>query len=348
MPVEALVELVAYNELVVGVARAIYRSAHPSRQRMPRGFDTRLRLRLQTVERGSAVPILERVREPGTLMMPADEFTQARDLIEDAVAAIAADEPLPDSFPAEALVQFNRFGRTLRPDEAIELRGRNADHGPVYTREVRRRLILQRGQTVLDELETVGWVTEIDGARMTCLIRLQSGPSVPVQAPIDELAFEPLRRALSPGGQGPPVRISAVGVFDQEGGLVRLDAIHDVSPAEEPDDGIAAVQGRLDDISRLSYGWLDGDGEKVTTEALASARETLTGLLRRDVPKPRIYPTAEGGVQAEWSDGTTEISVVFGTDGTVSALAVTSDSDEVDELEDGDADRIARFVVRAR
>lgn len=341
MPVEALVELVAYNDLVVDVARAIFRDAHQDRQRMPKGFDTRLQLRLQTVERGSVVPVLERIRDPDTLLTPADEFTQARDLIEDAVAAIAAGQPLPEPFPVEALVQFNRFGQTLRSDEAIELRGRNRHRGPTYTRDVRRQLILQRGQTLLDEVDTIGWVTEIDSIRMTCQIRLQGGPPGPVPGPLDELTFEPLRLSLAPGGQGQPVHISAIGVYDEKRGLVRLDSIHDVSPAEEPDDGFAAVQGRLDDISALSYGWLDGDGEKVTTEALARARETLIELLRRDIPKPRIYPTAEGGVQAEWSDGGTEISVVFGADGTVSALAATRDSDEVDELEDGDTERIA-------
>jgi len=146
--------------------------------------------------------------------VPADEFTEARDLIEDAVAAVAAGEPLPDSFPTEALVLFNRFGQTLRPDEAIELRGRNADHGPAYTSELRRKLVLQKSQTVLEEVHDIGWVAEIDANHMRCLIRLQGGPPGPVQAPLEELTFEPLKRAMTPGGSGPPVRISAIGVYD--------------------------------------------------------------------------------------------------------------------------------------
>jgi hypothetical protein len=52
MPVEALVELVAYEQLVVGVAKELFRREHSGRQRLPRGFAERLQLRLRTVERG--------------------------------------------------------------------------------------------------------------------------------------------------------------------------------------------------------------------------------------------------------------------------------------------------------
>ncbi|HUZ25445.1 MAG TPA: hypothetical protein VMV07_16945 [Streptosporangiaceae bacterium] len=121
-----------------------------------------------------------------------------------------------------------------------------------------------------------------------------------------------------------------------------------MSPAEESDEGIAAVLSRLDDMAILSAGWLDGGGEKVTGEALERAREMLPELLRRDIPRPRIYPTPEGGLQAEWSGEGREVSITFEVDGALSALAVSGDSGEPDELHDGDAERIARFVLRVR
>src|SRR5258708_12633883 len=121
MPVEALGELVDYHGLVVGVATELFRSRHPERQRLPSGFADRLRLRIHTVEPGSAIPVLERVNAPGTLLTPDDEFTEARDVIEAAVAAIADGRELPGSFPRQALLLFNRLGQTLPPNEPIDL-----------------------------------------------------------------------------------------------------------------------------------------------------------------------------------------------------------------------------------
>src|ERR1022692_771607 len=236
MPVEALAELVAYHELVVGVAKEVFRNSHPERHRLPRGFTDRLQLSLQTVEQGSAIPVLERVREPGAMLAVTDEFTRARDMIEDAVAAIAGGRTLPPSFPTDALVLFNRFGQTLRPDEAIELRRATASSGPRYTRDVRRQLILERGSTYQDEVRDIGWVGEIDANRMSCMVRLRLGPPAPVAAPLDEVTFEALRKALAPNGNGPPVRIRGLGVFDTTRGLLRLDSIQDVSPVEDPED----------------------------------------------------------------------------------------------------------------
>jgi hypothetical protein len=156
MPVETLVELAAYRDLVVGVAKEIFRGRHPDRQRVPRGFEDRLHLRLRTVEEGSAIPVLERALPEGMLLAPDDEFTEARNLIEDAVAAVDAQALLPDDFPHDALVLFNRFGQTLRADEAIELRYGTAISGPRYTPEVRKALVLQQKRTYQQEVDESG------------------------------------------------------------------------------------------------------------------------------------------------------------------------------------------------
>lgn len=176
MPVETLGELAAYRDLVVGVAKEIFRSRHPHRQRVPRGFEDRLHLRLRTVEDGSAIPVLERALPEGTLLASEDEFTEARNLIEDAVAAADAQASLPDDFPRDVLVLFNRFGQTLRADEAIELRRGTATSGPRYTPEVRKALVLQQKRAYQQEVEDFGWVLEVDAQRMSCLIRLRMGP----------------------------------------------------------------------------------------------------------------------------------------------------------------------------
>jgi hypothetical protein len=90
MPVEALSELLAYQELIAGVAAEIFRQANPERLRLPSRFNDRFHLRVQAIEDGSVIPVLTREVRPGTLMNPDDEFIKARDIIEDAVSAMAA------------------------------------------------------------------------------------------------------------------------------------------------------------------------------------------------------------------------------------------------------------------
>jgi hypothetical protein len=345
MPVEALGELVAYQDLVVGVAKEVFRAEHPDRQRLPSAFGERLQLRLGTVEQGSVMPVLERPREPGALMPVPDEFTRARDIIEDAIAAAETNANLPASFPRQALVLFNRFGQTLHQDEAIELRRGNAKSGPRYTQQIRRRLVLETGSTVQDEVEGVALVLELNAGQMTCMVRFLSGSPSSVRAPVDELTFAPLKEAMAPNGNGPLVHILGVGVYDKARGLIRLDSIHDVSLVDEES---AAVESRLCELEELGQGWLDGDGAPVAPGALRHARETLADLQRLRVPQPRLYPTPEGGVQAEWTSGRFEISITFEPDGSLYAVGVDTASGDESELESANAKDLAQFVLRAK
>jgi hypothetical protein len=346
MPVETLVELAAYRDLVLGVAKALFRSAHPRRQRVPRGFADRLQLRLRIVESGSAVPVLERVAASGTLLASDDEFTEARNVIEDAVGAVAAGADLPDIFPRDALVRFNHFGQTLRADEAIELRRGAASSGPQYTRDVRKKLVLNQRHTFQEEVEDIGWVSQVDGDHMSCLIRLRMGPSAPVPAPLDEVTFAAVKEVLEPKGEGPPVRVSGIGVYDAEQRLIRLDSIYDVSFLEEADE-LARLDCRIDELAALPAGWLDGDGSPPGVAVLNRARRILADLLNFDVPRPMVFPTPEGGIQAEWAVAGHEISVTFEPDGNLYAVSVNLASGQTEEpqMPGDDAAHIARLLI---
>lgn len=346
MPVEALVELAAYHDLVLGIAKELFRAAHPARQRVPRGFEDRLQLRLRTVEVGSAVPVLERVEASGTLLTADDEFTQARDAIEDAVASVARGGDPPTTFPPDALVLFNRFGQTLRDGEAIELRRGASATGATYTREVRKRLVLNQRRTFQEEIEDIGWVSEINGDQMSCLIRLRMGPPAAIPAPLDEVTFAAVKEVLEPKGEGPPVRVSGVGVFDKDQRLIRFDSIHDVSVLDDAEE-LARLDGRFDELAAMRAGWLDGEGVAPNPVALDRARRILAELLNFELPRPKVFPTPEGGVQAEWTVAGHDISVTFEPDDTLYAVSVNlaSGHTEEPELATESAEQIARLLL---
>ena len=79
-------------------------------------------------------------------------------------------------------------------------------------------------------------------------------------------------------------------------------------------------------------GWLDGEGSATDKEAEARAVALLGALASRGLPTPRIFPTEEGGLQAEWSVGGRELSVAFEPDGTLYAIAVDVSSGKSEDL----------------
>ncbi|MGH3831394.1 MAG: hypothetical protein ACRDRS_13265 [Pseudonocardiaceae bacterium] len=122
MLVGVLPELAAYQELIVTVARELFLRRYPGRQRVPRGFAESFQLRLERVDKGSAVPVLERVN-PDAAPPEFDEvFVESRDLVQRAIIGAAASGRLPVDFPGNALADFSRFGRTLRAGEFLEIK----------------------------------------------------------------------------------------------------------------------------------------------------------------------------------------------------------------------------------
>ena len=66
---------------------------------------------------------------------------------------------------------------------------------------------------------------------------------------------------------------------------------------------------QLNDLRELQDGWLDGDGKAPSSDSLDWLHEAFECKFPLDAPEPHIYPTENGGVQAEWSIGPNEITL---------------------------------------
>ena len=133
-----------------------------------------------------------------------------------------------------------------------------------------------------------------------------------------------------------------LGVVDVRSDPLDVDRINELGELR------SNVLERLRELASLPEGWFDGDsGTTPTTAAIAAAREVIPALLTLDVPRPRIAPTEEGGVEAEWSLGDREVSVTFEPDGQLFGQAVDFGTDETTEptLNPADKSSIAEFVL---
>lgn len=68
------------------------------------------------------------------------------------------------------------------------------------------------------------------------------------------------------------------------------------------------IKKRILELSELKDGWLDGEGYHIREEGITWA---LCFLDKLTIPPPCLYPTPEGGIQAEWSKSEWEIEMNF-------------------------------------
>ncbi len=90
--------------------------------------------------------------------------------------------------------------------------------------------------------------------------------------------------------------------------------------------GLDKVRVRLDELAKLDYGWLDGaEGLPPTHAARELCWSTLQlAMTSHGVPRPRVYPTVEGGVQAEWIVGDWGVDAWFAPSGKVMRVGASN------------------------
>lgn len=174
LPVDVARDLAAYESLIVDLAKHLYLTDHPDRQRVPKGFASNFHLDIDRIDEGSAKPILVLVLS-GALELVGGErdyFDQARDLVSECIAA--PESALPENFPKELLVHFNQLGRSLREGEALEL-PRQGTESAVLTPDKRKKLVLAADRVYEKEVDLLGSIAEVDWGKFTFRLRLADG-----------------------------------------------------------------------------------------------------------------------------------------------------------------------------
>lgn len=71
----------------------------------------------------------------------------------------------------------------------------------------------------------------------------------------------------------------------------------------------SSVASRVNELRSLENGWLNGKGLAPTGVGLDWLVQSFEAKYSDELPQPYVYPTAEGGVQLEWSVGGCEASL---------------------------------------
>jgi hypothetical protein len=101
-----------------------------------------------------------------------DELDQAVILVADSIESVSKDKPVPEIFPKNVLPLFSEYGRTLRPDERIEIKPAKKNLTVCYSSKERAHLVelVQAGYE--DIVQLVGEIraADLDGGNFALRI----------------------------------------------------------------------------------------------------------------------------------------------------------------------------------
>lgn len=306
IPLEFLKDIAVLEEMIVEVAKGEFLKDHPDRQRSPRGFTDGIELKLTGIENGSAILVISLALASMTLFPPENQryFERARDSIVDAINAAEKGGSITDHLPEKSLNYFDRMGRSLREDEAMEFTSSSQTKPARLTRETRRRLVYASSGTyeIAEESSVRGSVPEADQDDQLFEIQMADGRKV--KAPIVPQHRDTVIDAFNGYQTGQKLLVQGVGVVNRNGKLVRFDSVEHITPLDPLD-----VGARLDEVRLLKDGWLEGGGKAPTKVGLDWLEAAFNRYYPDEARPPYLYPTPEGGIRAEWSDSRHELSL---------------------------------------
>ena len=306
IPLEFLKDLAVLEQMIVEVAKLEFFKEHSDRKRSPRGFTEGISLKLTDVAHGSAVPIIGLAVEPDTLFPTKTQvyFERARDAIVRAIDAAGRESTIGSILPEKILGYFDKFGRSLRNGEIMELTVPKQRLSAKLTRETRRRLVLAASnvEELTEDVAVRGTVPAIDLDEMTLQVMLVDGRKI--KAPIAPQHLDAVLEAFNGYENGLRVLFQGVGRVNRSDKLLGFESIEHVNLLDELD-----VSAQIDELRSLQDGWLEGGGRTPTGDELDWLSRAFDRYYPDDLPLPYLYPTELGGVQAEWSLGRNEVTL---------------------------------------
>lgn len=252
LDVDVLPEIVAYKRILQETAKEIWRREHPTRQRLPKQFETSIALKFFQIEPGSTgIPLVHEITSPQFQLLQ-DELERAAYLLERTIRVADRDNAVPKDLPRAVIPLFEQLGTTLRPEERLLVQvGQELGEPACFDHRVRDNILRWASEPYLDTIEITGEVraTDLDGKRFT--LRLPDGRKLAAR-------FKPEQEqiVLEALGEHLKVRINVRGLGEFNGvdeslrQMVSVDEIALIMPAESSPQAVTPIWDRLASIGR--------------------------------------------------------------------------------------------------
>ena len=326
IPLALLKNLDALQGIISEIVRAQFIEKHPGRKRLPRGFCDGLTLFLAGTGEGSFVANIALIVST-QLIGGAPELLASQAARDTFMEAVADPKSGAQKLPDAVWPCIERLGRGLRDDEAIVL-GKIQGKPAELTNKSWRELLLSRPsvQTFSDELQTVVRLDGCQKQKNTLLLALDDDRILDVQ--VSDAMFGELKDVRFEECGSTWVQVTGSGSFDRSLQLQSIDEVLSIERLEPLDPRV-----QIQKLKRLRDGWLDGKGIAPDEQMLRRAGRCLDECLTENTELPRLYPTPEGGIEAEWLIGRRDLSIEFDpSTRTIEWHSMGLDTQEVEEL----------------
>jgi len=339
MPVDVLPDLPAFRDLLAALVKDEWRRDNAKRQRLPKGFDRSFTFDLIGIGEGSAIPKIEWNRDIAQENLPgmADYLEGLAQLSMERLLEIvdgSGNGRMPRSLPSDAIRALNKFGSSLRDDERIEFNGSSddADNVVYLDAERRKRLITHVKETYDVRAEGIGRLhgTSLGtGAYGSIEIDTIYG-IITVQVDRAEVA------EIYDGNIEALVQFDLTLELDHHETFRTVRSVHEVDLVDEANAvALTDIVRRLDEISVMREGWLDGDGASISPRSIEMAREFVIRSLNL-VGSMLAFPSPEGGVTIQMRNEKYSGSIDFEPEGDVDLVVIGRDEPfEFDGTYDG-------------
>ena len=331
MPLDVLPDLPAFRDLLAALLKDAWRNDNANRRRLPKGFDRSFTFDLAGIDDGSAIPVMEWNRDIAQENLPgmSDYLEGLAEVAMQQLLEIvdgSGNGRLPVTLPPEAIRAMNKFGSSLRPDERIEFEGSTDDNSNVVfiDAERRKRLITHVKETYDVRVDGVG---TLHGLSLSGKIWVATDYGlVEVSVDPDEVA------GIYDGNTNSFVQFDLTLELDHQDRIRGVTTVHEIDLVDEANAAaLEAVFDRIDEISALENGWLDGSGERIAEISAETARRFVIRSLSM-APLMKAYPAEEGGVTIEMRNSSFSASIDFEPSGEIVLTAIgLEDRSEYDE-----------------
>lgn len=312
VPFDTLLGIAQFKALIVEASRLEYLKHQKHRKRIPRGFSQAVELKLTSIEAGSAQVGIG-LELSGTQSLIANQesyFARGRDRLIRTIQKAGNGEKMEGVEVSRKMSNgFDLIAKILEDGEELHVIRPNGianeRERAVFTKEIAARL---RNTSAYDEevsadIEACGYISELNQENNTLQLRLHDGarfnPSISAELLDTALdVFNGYRRGLQAHFRG-------TGLKNAAGRIVGINKITHLHIMDDP----LNISHQLDNIRKLSNGWLDGEGTAPSYDGINWIESKLHRYIPNDFPPIYLYPTETGGILIEWSIESNEASI---------------------------------------
>lgn len=328
VPLDLLKDFSAFEEMLLEIAKRNYFAEFPDRKRLPQGFGKNISINLAAVDKGSAILALTLSSHlAATTLVPSIEetyFNQAKDTVIETIALVGQGKDV--LLDPVLLRYFDRFGRSLRDDESIEF---SLSEGKATLNHKTRKKLLEisKVKSWSEDLTLKGYVSAVDKNNQTFDLELIS--TYKIKSSYLEQHQNTILEAFDGYENKALIEVKGVAILDRANSIKTFETLEQVTLLDPLD-----IDARLEELSLLNNGWLNGKGKALDKDEAKRFSERFYSFYDDNLPLPYLYPTAEGGLQAEWLIKAWDISLEIELTNLSAELhALNLQSDEEKELD---------------